>query len=302
MARRGASSSMTFFSFQDIMSCITGIMILVTLILALDPMSDKPNTATASGLGDQLRETLARAKDRNAAASAAIAQATEALAAAREQPQITETQLAKMEKLLASEREGLKALERAREKAAGDAAVQEDRVTVLKSVIVQSEQKVRAIEADLADKAMSSRIRYQEGEQEKLRPLLFEVTPKGIAVGELDGKQIPRLSTTVSDAALNGLLVRWQQDPTAAGIAPDGHSIGALRSVLGNHAPGEWYGMIIIRQDTVVPSLGLRDLLRSEGYEVGWQLWDITAGGNATAGGFFDAPTLMESSKTKEKP
>lgn len=302
MARRGASSSMTFFSFQDIMSCITGIMILVTLILALDPMSDKPNTEAASGLGDQLRETLARAKERNAAASAAIAQATEALAAARGQPQITENQLAKMEKLLASEREGLKALERAREKAAGDAAVQEDRVTVLNSVIVQSEQKVRAIEADLADKAMSSRIRYQEGEQEKLRPLLFEVTPKGITVGELDGKQTPRVSTTITDAALNGLLVRWQQDPTAAGIAPDGHSIGALREVLGKHAPGEWYGLIIIRQDTVVPSLGLRDLLRSEGYEVGWQLWDISVGGSATAGGFFDAPTLMDSSKTKEKP
>jgi len=53
---------MSFFSFQDIIACITGIMVLVTLLLALELCTRKQERGPDAELVNTLREVVAAAK------------------------------------------------------------------------------------------------------------------------------------------------------------------------------------------------------------------------------------------------
>ena len=261
MSKKGSESPMTFFSFQDIMACVTGIMILVTLMMALDPLADEVNTSRSSAEAESAATDHAGAKKRLADAQQAITAATAALEEARARPQVTAEQLARMDKLLGEERSGLEAIQRVRLQADGDAQRREDRVIIIDREVALAQDKVRAIKADLADKALRSRVMYQTGVRETLVPLLLETTPEGLAVGELDAAGTPKR---------HALLGPDVADP--------------LTIALKDHPKTDWYALLVVRAESVPAMNELRDALRSRGYEVGWQLWD------ASQGGFFDVP------------
>lgn len=287
---------MTFFSFQDIMSCVTGIMILVTLLMALEPMSDKPNPVQKSGAAVDWREKLENARQRVAQAQGAVAQAKAAIEEVLKAPQITASQLARMEKLLADELDGFKQVQALREQAEGEATRLQERVIQVTGELEVAGNKMRAIEANLAESAMRRRIQYMSGTQEPLKPLLMEVTPEGIVLGTLDEKGTPVRASVVHDAALDKLLLAWQRDPSAAAKGMKPQDSKALHDALKEFPPDAWYGLLIIRQDAVPGAVGLRDLMRAIGYEMGWQVWDNHDGG------FFEAPTLPLVPESGEKP
>ena len=282
--KKASVSPMTFFSFQDIMACVTGIMILVTLIMALDPLADEPSKTRASAEVQAAAAQLAAVKKRLADAQQAITNATAALEEARTRPQVTAEQLARMEKLLGDERSGMQALQRSREEAEGDAKRREDRVIVLDRDTALAEDNVRAIKQDLADKVLRSRVKYQTGVRETLQPLLFEITPQGIFVGELDEKGTPRKKATVVDEASKRVIEEWRVGMQAPTGAAGGSVKTDLDPILAAHPKEQWYALLVVRADTIGAMNGLRDMLRGSGYEVGWQLWD------ESDGGFFDTP------------
>ncbi|MSR29758.1 MAG: hypothetical protein EXS03_09355 [Phycisphaerales bacterium] len=275
---------MSFFSFQDIMACVTGIMILTALIMALDPLSDKPSISRTASEANSIKQEHSHAVKRVADAEKAIAEATAALEDARSRPQVTAEQLARMERLLGSEREGLVALERAREEADGDARRREDQAVILDREVALALDKARAIKQDLADKTLRSRVSYQSGVIETMQPLLLEVTPTGIAVGHLDGSGTPRRTEVINDTATDRLINSWREGMAKSEVNVGGGVSKPLSEVLKSHPREQWYALLVVRQDSIGASNGLRDLLRGSGYEVGWQLW------NAEDGGFFDTP------------
>ena len=69
MSRRGrARSAFSLFSFQDIITCVSGIIILITLLLAVDLSQRKqssPAVDTAK-LAEQLRQAIAQAGEETA--------------------------------------------------------------------------------------------------------------------------------------------------------------------------------------------------------------------------------------------
>ncbi len=268
MSKHDQVSPMSFFSFQDIMACVTGIMILVCLILALDPLSNVPSSARVPGQSEQLRKDLDGARARAEETRKALEEATAALADAKARPQVTSDQLERLEKLIAKEREGLIAIERSREAASGDAQRQEDQTLLKQREIERGNEKVRAIKTDLAEKSLRARVQYQTGEREQLSPLLIEITPTATRVGELDAQGTPKLVATLATTSGDEVAAR--------------EAIGAL---LKAHPSSGWYVLLIVRDDGVTPSNALRDLVRGQGYQVGWQLWDTHDGG------FFDLPS-----------
>jgi len=282
MSRRWSASPMSFFSFQDVMACVTGIMILVTLIMALDPMEEVPSQTRKPGEADNQRAQLENARKRSAEARQAVADAQAALDEAKQHPQVTAEQLARMEKLLGREEAGLQAIQRMHELAVADAKRQANKITIIQHEIAQAAEQERALQQELTDKTLRNRIRYQSGKQELLLPLLFEVTPTGIVVGELNEQGSPRQLTVLRDAALDKSIQNWQSGVADAATPHGNAKKTVLAPILAQHPASGWYALFVIRQDSVASSNGLRDMLRADGYEVGWQLW------NADDGGFFE--------------
>ncbi len=261
MSKKASESPMTFFSFQDIMACVTGIMILVCLILALDPLSNTPSASTRRAASEDPSDRLAQVQRRVGEATHAISEATAAIEEAKSRPQVTSDQLARLDALIARDREGLVAIERRRAEAEGEAIRRENQVIIINKESQRAADKAHAIRRDLADKVMKSRVRYQSGVAETMLPLILEATPSGVIFGELDvaGTPVKRGSVAATEP---------------------------LDAVLAAHPPSQWYGLLVVRSDAVAPANTLRDTLRGRGYEVGWQLWD------ASEGGFFDAPAV----------
>lgn len=280
MSKHDDASPMSFFSFQDIMACVTGIMILVTLILALDPLGEVLTNASKPGDSQQLRKNFEGARARAGEAQRALAEATAALAEAQARPQVSADQLERLEKLIAKEREGLTAIERLREAAAGDAQRQEDQTLIMNRELERASENILAIKQDLADKSLRARVQYQAGAREQLLPLLFEVTPTEIRVGEMDAKGTPKKIATLRDAGVTAAMQAWGSSSASAGERPQ---TAALDAILKAHPSTNWYALLVVRDDSVTPSNGLRDLIRAQGYEIGWQIWDTREGG------FFDA-------------
>ena len=86
---------MSFFSFQDIMASVTGIMILVTLLLALDPLgtqmraSRSAQAATPSPARRAVTAEVAEAlAAQTAAAEAEVAELRRSLDARRRNPRV----------------------------------------------------------------------------------------------------------------------------------------------------------------------------------------------------------------------
>ena len=163
-----------------------------------------------------------------------------------------------------------------------DAKRQANKITIIQHEIAQAVERERALQQELTDKTLRNRIRYQSGEQEALLPLLFEVTPTGIIVGELNERGSPKQVTVLLDAALNTAIQGWQTGGADAAAQFGSAKATVLAPILVQHPASGWYALLVIRQDSIGSSNGLRDMLRASGYEVGWQIW------NQADGSFFE--------------
>lgn len=256
---------LSFFSFQDIIASVTALMVLITLVIALDPLGDEFVTRKSAG-SDPMSQSarVEQARARVDAANAALAEARKALLERQSQPAVTADQVARMDRLIGSEREGLAALERIA--SMGDAQLRaiEDRNLVVMTSLADAERDLAKRRETAVDRAMQARVRAFEGPAEALRPLLLEVGDATLVAGALDDLRVPRESARCAGAG----------DEVVACVA----------EILRTHPADAWYVLFVVRPDAVDRFIQLRELMYGRGYEIGWQLWD------GTAAGFFERP------------
>lgn len=263
--KQSKDAPLSFFSFQDIIASVTALMVLITLVIALDPLGDEIALRKRAAPAPMSQEgRVEQARVRLEAATAAITQARQALQERQSQPNVTADLIARMDRLVAPERDGVAALERMA--AEGDAELRalEDRLLVIQTETKDAERElVRRREAD-ADRVMRSRVRAFEGPAETLKPLVVEVRPDGVVIGTLDAARMPVEMTTCGGAG----------QP----------AIDCIAKVLASHPKVEWYGLFVVWPQALERFRELRAAFIGRGYETGWQLWD------GSGGGFFERP------------
>ena len=275
--KQSKDAPLSFFSFQDIIASVTALMVLITLVIALDPIGDEitlRKRAAAEPMTQQGRAEQARI--RLESANAAIAQARQALQERQSQPNVTADLVARMDRLVAPERDGVAALEQVA--SAGDAELRavEDRLLVAQAQTKETEREIERRREAEADRIMRSRVRAFEGPAEPLKPLMIEVRPDGAVIGTLDERRMPVEMTMCSGTP--------QQQ------------IECIAKLLAAHPRTEWYGLFVVWPDGLGRFRELRAAFMGRGYEVGWQLWD------SAGGGFFERPEVEVPNPDQQAP
>ncbi len=274
MGRRSQTSPMSFFSFQDIMACVTGIMILVTLILALDPLSNQPLASTTPGQSEVVRKQLASAQEREKAARESLEEKTAVMEEVRTTQHVTGGQIQRLEQMQQEEERRIESIKRRKEEAATSLEQCVSEIVLLTKDVKRAAEKERAIREQISDEQMKGRIRRQDGPFEALQPLLLEVTSTGVGVGSLNQEGIPKQTGFISDDVMHRASLIW---------AAQWMKLIETYPPPNEENPTEgWYVLFIIRDDAVRRALNLYSNLFSDKWSAGWQLWD------SKQSGFFD--------------
>lgn len=274
MSRRAHSSPMSFFSFQDIMACVTGIMILVSLILALDPLSNQPLASTTPGQSVIVRKHLASAREREKAARKSLEEKTAVMEEVRTTQHVTGGQIQRLEKMQQEEERRIEKTKQNKDAVAASLQWCESEIILLTIDVKRAAEKERAIREQISDEQMKGRVRRQDGPFEPLQPLLLEVTPMGVGIGILDDEGIPKQTVFIHDDLIRRAPLIWaaQWMDLIKKYPPPNPA---------NPTVG-WYALFIIRDDAVRRALNLYSNLFADKLDAGWQLWD------SSQGGFFD--------------
>jgi hypothetical protein len=257
--RKREDAPLSLFSFQDIMACLTGILILVSLLLAIDGLSDTMQATPGTGAPNEPQDAARTAGQLREE----IATLTRTLDERKGGIEVSSAEVELLE-----DRERRMALEAERTR-----KVIEDREAELARRVREREaaeqgtaalrEQLSAAKARADEQALRERVRFRPGAQYSKSPVFVEATPGGLVVGELDASLVPRLVARLDDPGAENRLV------------------GAL----GNRMPDTSYLVFVVRQDAIPRFEALRDAMIRKGFEVGWQLWD---GGQ---GGFLDGAT-----------
>lgn len=263
--KQGKDAPLSFFSFQDIIASVTALMVLVTLVIALDPLGDEFVTRKSAGAAPMSQAArLEQARARVDSANAALMEARRALLERQSQPVVTADQVTRMDRLIGSEREGLAALERISSLGDSELRELEDQYVVAVASLADAARDLARRRETAVDRTMQARVRTFGGPAEALRPLLIEVGSANLLVGVLDDLRVPR------------------ERARCAGTGDE--AVACIAETLRIHAADNWYVLFVVRPDAVERFIQLREVMYGRGYEIGWQLWD------GSAGGFFERP------------
>lgn len=254
MIRRSRThdAPLSLFSFQDIMACLTGVLILVVLMIALD------------GLSSEMRLEAAHSEPAGAAATA------EEIAAQQED---VRREVADLEREIAARQGGavvgeaeVRIMEERRAAAERQAEALAARVTAMAREEAELDARLRAVAAErsvldarrvAAELATRrERVRFRPGQEDGRRPVFVEVAAGGVRLGELDPSRAPVLARALPPVATDDDVLR------ALGATPaSGH-----------------YAVFVVHADSIARFEVLRHGAFRLGYEVGWQIWDGEAG------------------------
>ena len=251
--KRREDAPLSLFSFQDIMACLTGILILVALLLAIDGLSDEmqatpgksgtPEEAKAAESVDDLRERLAIL--------------TREIERRKGGKDVTQGEVDILDdRLRQMAQEAERARRRAEEASAERARVLAEQEAAARRVDELKQQVAAARKAAQAD-ALRERVKFRPGMKYPKAPVFVEPMVGKIVVGELDAARVPVHVATIAD-------------PDA-----DARLVGAL----GARMPDKSYMVFVVHEDAIPRFEALRDRMIRRGYEVGWQLWDGASGG-----------------------
>lgn len=244
--RRREEAPLSLFSFQDIMACLTGILILVALLLAVDGLSDAMQAApgrpaaqaTAADRLPALREQVAllqRALD-DRAGGRDVGKAEVDILDDRVRQLAMEAELARTRRA---------ELEAAAAKLRQEQEEESRRVERLRGEIAAAARQEQ-------QEALRERVRFRPGQRYPKSPVFVEPMAGGVALGELDAARTP---VRIADL----------KDPGA-----DARIVGSL----GARLPDTSYMVFVVHEDAIPRFESLRNSMIRRGYEVGWQLWE----------------------------
>jgi len=244
---------MTFFSFQDIIACTTGIMVLITLLLALELITRTPEApqSTSPDKIQELQEAVEAAERDAARLKAAVedkAQTVKDLAGGKK---VTRLLVEDMKKRAEARRKNLEqakadvgrlalALRRLKGQREKQAAQKKE-----------ADEKLKEARRKLA-KAERSRRTVLEGDQSKT-PLLVEVSATEIAVGKVPF----------------GAQAEAQEVVRFSGPSPTAKFLSWIRQ----RSHTSEYFVLLMRSEGVKYFEPLVEKIRAAGFQVGWDVW-----------------------------
>ncbi len=252
--KKRAEAPLSLFSFQDIMACLTGILIMVSLLLAFDGLSDAmqavPGKAAPHADDAAQGARAVELNQRIAILRRTIDERKGGIDVSKQEADLLDDRV----RQLAQQAERTK--ERVAELDAELARLRSEDAKVGSERRALEERLSRARQSRQAQ-AMRDRVRFRPGQQYSKAPIFLETTANALILGELDASRTPLFL-----AKLTG---------------PDAQQ--RLIGALGAHTPDNSYIVFVVHQDAIARFEALRDGLFRRGYEVGWQLWDGSSGG-----------------------
>ena len=274
--KKREEAPLSLFSFQDIMACLTGILILVALLIAMDGLTDEmeatpgksgvPNPEVAAARIPVLREQIA-----------ILQRSIDDRKGGRD---VTK---AEVDLLDYSIKDKAMLVERARKRLA-DTDAEMKRITAEQAAATQQieELRERIVAATRAAEAqvLRERVKFRPGIKFSKAPVFVEPMTSGVVLGELDATRTP---VRIADL----------KDPNA-----DARIVGALAKRL----PDTSYIVFVVHEDAIPRFETLRNALIRRGYEVGWQLWDGAGGGFLDGASESTGPVPLTLPAVADKP
>ena len=274
--KKREEAPLSLFSFQDIMACLTGILILVALLIAMDGLTDEmeatpgksgaPNPEVAAARVPVLREQIA-----------ILQRSIDDRKGGRD---VTK---AEVDLLDYSIKDKAMLLERARKRLT-DTDAEMKRITAEQAAATQQieELRERIVAATRAAEAqvLRERVKFRPGIKFSKAPVFVEPMTSGVVLGELDATRTP---VRIADL----------KDPNA-----DARIVGELAKRL----PDTSYIVFVVHEDAIQRFETLRNALIRRGYEVGWQLWDGATGGFLDGASESTGPVPLTLPAVVDKP
>ena len=274
--KKREEAPLSLFSFQDIMACLTGILILVALLIAMDGLTDEmeatpgksgvPNPEIAAARVPVLREQIA-----------ILQRSIDDRKGGRD---VTK---AEVDLLDYSSNDKAMLVKRARKRLL-DTDAEMKRVTAEQAAATQQieELRERIVAATRAAEAqvLRERVKFRPGIKFSKAPVFVEPMTSGVVLGELDATRTP---VRIADL----------KDPNA-----DARIVGELAKRL----PDTSYIVFVVHEDAIQRFETLRNALIRRGYEVGWQLWDGATGGFLDGASESTGPVPLTLPAVVDKP
>ena len=274
--KKREEAPLSLFSFQDIMACLTGILILVALLIAMDGLTDEmqatpgksgaPNPEVAAARVPVLREQIA-----------ILQRSIDDRKGGRD---VTK---AEVDLLDYSREDKARLVKRARKRLL-DTDAEMKRVTAEQAAATQQieELRERIVAATRAAEAqvLRERVKFRPGIKFSKAPVFVEPMTSGVVLGELDATRTP---VRIADL----------KDPNA-----DARIVGELAKRL----PDTSYIVFVVHEDAIQRFETLRNALIRRGYEVGWQLWDGATGGFLDGASESTGPVPLTLPAVVDKP
>ena len=274
--KKREEAPLSLFSFQDIMACLTGILILVALLIAMDGLTDEmeatpgksgvPNPEIAAARVPVLREQIA-----------ILQRSIDDRKGGRD---VTK---AEVDLLDYSREDKARLVKRARKRLL-DTDAEMKRITAEQAAATQQieELRERIVAATRAAEAqvLRERVKFRPGIKFSKAPVFVEPMTSGVVLGELDATRTP---VRIADL----------KDPNA-----DARIVGELAKRL----PDTSYIVFVVHEDAIQRFETLRNALIRRGYEVGWQLWDGATGGFLDGASESTGPVPLTLPAVVDKP
>ena len=221
--KKREEAPLSLFSFQDIMACLTGILIMIALLLAIDGIDDRvtepPPDAAAEDRDSEIRRLNEEAEDLRRR----IAERARGIPVTAEDAALAEARALQAEEEAASLR---LRVEEATDRLAG---LERDRAEAARTV------------ADARARELRSRIRMLPGKADEKHPVFVEPMAGGVTLGRFDEGGMP-------------VVVAELRDPGAD---------GAALAALGAFDPGKHYLVFVVHDDSIARFRALSGRLRS---------------------------------------
>jgi len=244
----------SLFSFQDIVASITGIMLLVTLLLAMELMNRTEGAPPVDETDVTESVTALKAeRERVAALRKSVAALRQRAAAMQAGQTITQQELDEIQQRILAIQKSIDRLNGVIGKFRGEADQLKGKVTNAKMDVDTIEAAIAAAEKKRDEQSKKSLVRLLGGKATGKKPYLVECSDDEIAVGDTDqlrGGAVKLVKRFSGDRRVREFL-RWAGDLEKGGV----QFVLLVRS-----------GGI----DTFSPVAGT---LRHHRYTVGWDVW-----------------------------